>query len=73
MRTDGEVALSAARAVSTGIRCAGCGAPLEVGRRHRRHCGGKCRAIASRRRNAENVAALLDDVERLVAALRPRR
>ena len=66
MRRDGSepvggqaVALESARAVSSGIPCPGCGAFFTPSRPNQRHCSDRCRAAASRRREAERRAEWL--------------
>lgn len=61
---------STPRAVQTlpGRTCGHCGKPIH-GKRDRRYCGAKCRAMAHRARKAEKARALLrrlkDDIAEL--------
>jgi hypothetical protein len=61
-RTD---APETARALSAGRLCEGCGAELHGGRPQRRHCDGRCRALASRERKARDVADTIARLARL--------
>ena len=59
-----EVTPQTARAVSSGRSCEGCGAELGGGRPQRRYCDGRCRARASRERQAHKLQDLIGQLQR---------
>lgn len=58
-----EVTPQTARAVSSGRSCEGCGAELGGGRPQRRYCNGRCRARASRERQARKLHELIGQLQ----------
>ena len=51
---------ASARALLKAIPCEGCGEVLTPARVEQRHCSGRCRAAASRQRDADRLTALLE-------------
>ena len=52
------------------IRCQNCGRPFETKKPTAKYCSGKCRAVDSRKRRDEGIAAGLKEIERGVTKIR---
>ncbi len=52
------------------IRCQNCCRPFEAKKSTAKYCSGKCRAVDSRKRRDEGIAASLREIERGVAKIR---
>ena len=71
---DTEGLLEAARALSVGGFCPGCGNPVPETRKDRRYCSGACRAAASRKRATDTVRrmeGLIQELARLAHGTTP--
>ncbi len=52
------------------IRCQNCGRSFEAQKSTAKYCSGKCRAVDSRKRRDEGIAAGLREIERGAAKIR---